>query len=170
MKARTTIILSLILLMAAATFAVAQPGSRGGGHCGPGGPDSHGRFCDMLDLTEDQQTTIDAIREQSREAGLETHKQIMRLRNEVDGLMLQDDPDSGDIEKLVRSIGALKTDQHVRRMQTRLAVRAELTDQQRDKMIAMQGKRHGRAGRGHAPAMHDGFGHGKGRRGGPRGR
>jgi len=174
MKTRTTIILSLVLLIATTTFAVAQPGPRGGGRCDPGGPDGHGpftgRLCDKLDLTEDQQTIIDAIREKSRETGLEIRKQVMRLRNELKGLMLQDDPDSGDVEKLVRRIGDLKTDQRVRHMQTRLAVRAELTDQQRDKMIAIQGNRQGRGGRGHAPVMRDGCGHGEGRHGGYRGR
>jgi Spy/CpxP family protein refolding chaperone len=164
MKTRTIIILSMILLMAAATFAAAQPGSRGEGRRGAAGDAPFaGRLCDKLNLSEEQQATIDGIREQSREQSLETRKQIKRLQNDLEGLMLEDAPDTGDVAALVRRIGELRTDQQVRRMETRLAVRSQLTDEQRDKMIAMGGKRHGRGGPGQAPGM-------RGQRGGGQGR
>ncbi len=156
MKTRNLTILGLALLMAFASIADAQPGSRG--FRGPGRGDCpnpmQGRLCDMLDLTEDQQVVIDEIQTQSRAKGLETRKQMVRLQNELQGLMLQDAPDASDVTKLVNSIGDLRTDQRVRRMETRLAVRALLTDEQRDQMITMQGaKGQGRGGRHGAPGM-----------------
>ena len=163
MTTRNITILSLALLMVTASLAFAQPGAHGFGGPGRGGGEGPlpGRLCEMLDLTEAQQETIDKIHEQGREAGLETRKQIVRLQNELKGLMLQDDPDAGDAEKLVRRIGELRTEQQVRRLQTRLEVRAQLTDEQRDRLIAHQGSRKpGRGGRGHGFGPKRPHGHG----------
>ena len=165
MKTTRTTLLLLALLALAAPLALAQPGPGPRGDCPPpgDGPGFFGdRVCAMLDLSEEQQAAIDEIRAESRAQGLQTRKEILRLRNELDGLMLQDDPDAGSVEKLVRRIGDLRADQQVRRMKTRLAVRAQLTDEQRDKMITMKG--HRRGGRG----GYDGPGRGGGRRA-PRG-
>lgn len=170
MKTTRLALFILVLLAATAPLALAQSGSgpRGDGPCA-----FTGRLCNQLDLSEEQQVAIDGIREKSRAEGLATRKEILRLRNELDGLMLQDEPDAGAVEKLVRRIGDLKSDQQVRRMKTRLAVRAQLTDEQRDKMIAMQGAhRRGHGGRGRG-AGRDGSRHGEGRfecGNGPRGR
>jgi len=168
----------MALLLATASLAFAQPGARGAAdRCLADGPGPlPGRLCDRLDLTGAQQEAIDGIREKGREAGLETRKQIIRLQNELEGLMLQDEPDSDGAEKLVRRIGELRTEQQVRRLQTRLEVRAQLTDEQRDRLIAMRGAGgRGRGGRGHGPGLGAPHGPGSGHPGdcdgsGPRGR
>jgi Spy/CpxP family protein refolding chaperone len=171
MKTRTLTLL-ILALTTAASLACARPGGRDAGAPGPG--DGPGRFpalCERLGLSEDQQAAIDKIREESREAGTDTRKQIVRLRNDLEGLMLEDEPDAGEVEKLVRRIGELRTEQQVRRLQTRLAIRAQLTDEQRDRLIALRGARgHGHGDRGfdrgcRGPAR-DGRGPGR-RSGGP---
>ncbi len=168
MKTKTILALTLILLAATALPALAQ--------CGHAPRDGEAprfeRMTRMLDLSEAQQAAIKKIREESRDEGLQTRKQIMRLRHELQGLMLEDDPDAGEAGKLIKRIGELKSEQQVRRMETRLAVRAELTDEQRDKMMAMQGKKkRGRGGPGRRSGC-DGHGRhgGEGACGGPRGR
>jgi len=166
MKTRTLSLLTLALLMGAASIAAAQPGA--GRFAGRGFQDGSGPmdgwFCERLDLSEAQQSAIDGIRETSREAGLATRTQIVRLQNELEGLMLSDDPDAGDVEKLVRRIGELRTDQRVRRMQTRLEIRAQLTDEQRDELIALRGGRgRGFGGRGNGPGLRAPRGRGLGR-------
>jgi len=162
MKTRNIILLAAALTLAAASLAVAKPGARAAcaqaPACGPG--QMKERIFEKLDLSEAQQEAIDKIRTESRESGVETRKRIMRLQNELEGLMLQDEPDAGEVEKLVREIGELKTEQRVRRALTRLEVREQLTDEQRDKMLACKGDRGprlGRRGQGRAP---------KGQRGG----
>jgi len=166
MKTRTVSLMALALLLAAASLAAAQPGAgrfAGRGLLDGSGP-MDGRFCWRLDLSEAQQSVIDEIRETSREAGLATRKQIVLLQNELEGLMLSDDPDAGDVETLVRRIGELRTDQRVRRMQTRLEIRAQLTDEQRDELISLRGGRGRGFGRGYGPGMRAPRDRGLGRR------
>ena len=151
MKNRTLTLTMLCILLAAAT-AFAQPGPGRGAACdGPAaGPVPHlERMAERLGLSEAQTEAIRAIQDKSREQGSETRKQILRLRNELEGLMLQDAPDAGAAAKLIRRIGELRTEQQVRRMETRLAVRAQLTEEQRERMPMMghQG-RSGHGGRG----------------------
>ncbi|MBK7701423.1 MAG: Spy/CpxP family protein refolding chaperone [bacterium] len=129
MKTRLPIIAALILVMAAAAWA--QPGRAPRGSCDQAGPD---RMLARLDLTETQTAAIAKIRDEARERGRETRKEILRLRHELQGIMMQDTPDAAAAERLVEKMGELRTEQQVRRMQTRLAVRDQLTPEQRDRM------------------------------------
>lgn len=163
MKTRNFTFLVLALMLATTSLAFAQRGGRG--DCPQGREDGSGphkaRILERLDLSETQQAAIDKIHTESRETGLETRKRIMRLQNELEGLMLQDEPDTGEVVKLVSRIGELKTEQQVRRAQTRLEIREQLTEEQRDRMMTLRGDRGPRSGR-------HGQGHGPGSRG-PRG-
>lgn len=171
MKIRNLIPVILCILLAAGA-ALAQPGDCRGdrGNRGPGDRgDRLERMTERLDLSADQVEAIRAIQDKSREKGLETRKEILRLENELEGVLLQDDPDSNKAAELVRRIGALRTEQQVRRMETRLAVRGQLTEEQQDKMM-VQGPRQGRGqGRGGDCAQDcrekgPRSGHGRGRR------
>jgi Spy/CpxP family protein refolding chaperone len=168
MKIRN-LIPGILCILLAAGAALAQPGDCRGDR-GPGDRgDRLERMTERLDLSADQVEAIRAIQDKSREKGLETRKEILRLENELEGVLLRDDPDSGKAAELVRRIGALRTEQQVRRMETRLAVRAQLTEEQQDK-LAVQGPRKGRGqGRGGdcAPGCREKgprSGHGRGRR------
>ena len=129
MKTRTPILAALILVVAAAAWAQPGPGPRG-----RGGDEFPSRLLERLDLTEAQSTAIAKIRDEARERGRETRKQMMRLRHELQGIMMQDQPDAAAAEKLIEKMSEMRTEQQVRRMQTRLAVRDQLTPEQRDRM------------------------------------
>jgi len=144
----------MIMAVLATANAFAQgpgngPGSRRGpGFGGPGcGGPGDGKPClmaDRLDLSEAQQEAIDAIHEKSRAQNLELRKQVMRLRNELKGEMLKDAPDQGKVVGLTENIGKLRTQMQVNQAKTRLAVRQQLTTEQRDKMMMMGSQHHGR--------------------------
>lgn len=92
-----------------------------------------------LDLSEEQQTAIAELQTAARKQRLELRKQIVRLRHELQGEMLKDKPDERAVVQLTERIGKLKTDLRVVRVKTRLAVRAQLTAEQRDQMISEGG-------------------------------
>jgi Spy/CpxP family protein refolding chaperone len=167
---------TLVLVFAAA--ALAQ---------GPGGRFGHGKgkgicegnfgsehrlevLTEKLELTEEQVAAIDGIQENGREKGVELHKEMMRLQNDLEGELLKDDPKKETALKLVDKIGALRTEIQAQRLQGRLEIRQQLTPEQRDKMLMMkesfQGSRHGRrGGRGmgrHCDRECDGSGQGRG--------
>lgn len=147
-NSRTLIIAALVLVMAVS--ALAQPGSRGrSGKEGRQGDRQAGMMA-KLDLTEDQQTAINALRDKNRDGMMETRKEIARVKNDIKGLMLQDDPDAKAVDKLVHRSGELQTAMRADRMAMRLEMRKLLTDEQRDRLITMQsrGGHHGSKGDG----------------------
>ena len=149
----------LVLIVAAAASAQPGPGRRGAGRMwmdpadAPNAGYGRGSGLQWLDLDEQQQQAIDKLRQDCREGQLERRKEIMRLRNELDGIMLADAPDSGKARGLIEAIGKLRTESRVERMQQRLEIRKLLTPEQRDRLIARGGRRggfgrHGYFGRG----------------------
>ncbi len=121
------------------------PGPGHGSGMGPGGMQT--MMTEKLDLTEDQQTAITEIQEQARKGNLELRKQIMRLRNELQGEMLKDEPTQKTVVNLTQKIGDVRTQMQTNRVKTRLAVRKLLTPEQRDMMLMMkQGHHQGRGG------------------------
>lgn len=106
-----------------------------------------------LGLTDDQTAAIAKIHEEDRQANLEVGKEMMRLRNELRGEMLKDDPSEKTILALNGKLGELRTQRQANRLKTRLAVREQLTPEQRDQMLLMgdfgkdhRGGRHGMCG------------------------
>jgi Spy/CpxP family protein refolding chaperone len=166
----------LTIILASAGLATAQGSRHGKGMgqgMGQGGFQGDGDFgpghriemmAKQLDLSEEQLTTIKKIHEDSRKDGLEKRKELMRLRNELQGEMLKDSPSEKTVLGINSQMGTLKTEMKALRLKTRLAVREELTPEQRDQMLMMrgQGGKGGRMGnRGHG-----GFGGCDGPRGG----
>jgi Spy/CpxP family protein refolding chaperone len=127
------------------------------------------RLAENLGLTEEQQTAIQELRATNRAKNLELRKEMARLRNELEGELLKDEVDEAAALKLARRIGDLRTEMRTNGLATRLAVRAQLTPEQRDKMLTAGagfgrgGGRHGRCD-GHGP-RHGGCGRGQGRGG-----
>ncbi len=136
-----------------------QGGFFGDGDFGPG--HRLEMMAQRLDLSEEQQSSIKKIHEDGRSAGLEKRKELMRLRNEMKGEMLKDNPSEKAVLAINSKMGALKTEMKALRLKTRLAVREELTPQQRDQMLVM----HGPGGRGGHKGC-DGPGQGSRRGGG----
>lgn len=151
----TTLMLTTLLIVAAASAqagqgkrGAGQPGCNndcsGGRHGGRGGGHDGGMMLKMLDLSDEQQAAIDKLRDARQEQRLGHRKEMMRLRNELDGLMLQDEPDAAKARKLITRMGELRTGMQVAGMEHRLAIRKLLTPEQRDKLITHQDERHGR--------------------------
>ena len=140
----------IVILVASAGLAAAQGPRRGHskGGCDMAGP---GQRIEMmakhLDLSDDQLTAIKAIHENSRKDGLEKQKELKRLRNELQGEMLKDNPSEKAVLGINSKMGALKTEMKALKLKTRLAVREELNAEQRDKML-VKGGHGGRGGRG----------------------
>jgi Spy/CpxP family protein refolding chaperone len=153
MKTRTPILAALILVVAAAAWAQPGPGPRGRGD-----DEFPARLLERLDLTEAQTAAIAKTRDEARERGRETRKEMMRLRHELQGIMMQDQPDAAAAEKLIARMGELRTEQQVRRMQTRLAVRNQLTPEQRDRLPSPGEGPRGRGFRAERSGPDDGCG------------
>jgi Spy/CpxP family protein refolding chaperone len=180
MTTRTTTLLTLLAVtVLSAGMAMAQAGygrgynadsGRGAGF-GFDGDDAFGpRMTQVLDLTEAQNVTITDMREAHFAAVTGKRKNMMRLRNELRGLMLQDDVNEDAVLSLTRKIGDLRTELQMARTEMRLKVRDVLTEEQRDKMMMMKNKRGGRGGRGgfdcgSSPRNGDQDGRGRGQRG-----
>lgn len=143
----------IVFLLAGATMAMAQKGGpgqkmkRGGQRFG--GPENRiEMLAKRLNLTDDQKVAIEKIHEQNREDMVGLRKDLKKLRHELKGEMLQDNPSEKAVLDLNSKIGQLKTETQALRLKGRLAVREQLTDAQRDKMILMDGPGRGQ-GRGH---------------------
>lgn len=136
---------AVAMILAGAGAAAAQGPAPCGGQAGPGA-----RMAQRLGLDEKQQESVAKIREDGRRRDLALRKEIMRLRNELHGEMLKDDPDEGTVLSLSDKVGDLQNQLRGNRLQDRLAIRKLLTPEQRDRML-MMGERGGRgesAGRG----------------------
>ncbi len=148
MKGRIIIILTVAILLAA-SLAVAGPQGRAPASqdcCQGGGSGIEARLDGLvqkLQLTDEQKSAVEKIIEEAKAGRTENRKIIMRLRNRIQGEMLEDDPDVTVLEKLMREIGDLRTEQKISGMKTRLAIREQLTEEQRDRMMFM-GQRKGR--------------------------
>ena len=161
-----TLTVVIVALMATATLA-----ETGRGHKARRAPmalatdaDSDARLdrlAEQLDLTDTQKSAIEALRETSREQCRGLRKDLARLQNELQGEMLKDEPSESVVVDLTKRMGAVRTELAVNRAKTRLAVREQLTEEQRDQMMLMD-KHGGRGGRRDAGRTQDG-GSGAGR-------
>lgn len=144
----------------AATLAIAgTDGDKGGpkreghgmhgGHGGPGGGGGWRRGGAMflqhqlekVGLTAEQKTRIDAIIATSGkgdEAGLAT---MQAESTKLHEMLEQDKPDQKAILEQVERIGKLKTESQKNMIRTLLAVRAELTPEQRTKLKELRKER-----------------------------
>jgi periplasmic protein CpxP/Spy len=169
-KALFASILTLTLIVAGSALAQG-PGmgqgkrmAKGNQECVQGDSGSRGemrleRMAARLELTEEQTDAITKIHEAGRSKNMGLRKEMMRLRNELQGEMLKDDPSQKKVLDLNEKLGALRTEKHATRLENRLAVREQLTPEQRDKMLTMGEFKKGRnGGRGGFQKGHRGSG------------
>ncbi|MBE0566263.1 MAG: Spy/CpxP family protein refolding chaperone, partial [Krumholzibacteria bacterium] len=109
---------------------------RGAGACcdqdGPGR--GLERLAARLELNEEQTKAVADLHAKQRERNLALRTDLMRLRHELEGEMLKDQPDAKAVKSLAGKIGELRTAMQQNRLETRLAVRQQLTPEQRDRM------------------------------------
>jgi Spy/CpxP family protein refolding chaperone len=132
-------------------------------HGGCGGP-MGGTMMGPMGLSEDQRQAIQKIRTDAQAGMMPARKEMMRLRNTMQGEMLKDEIDAGAVRKLVQKMGDLRTQMQLQRLEQRLAVRQLLTPEQRDRTMMRMG-RGDECCPGGMRGMHRGMGRG-GRMGG----
>ena len=160
------LIIALLTLTLIAAAAYAQPGSGRGQGQGQGrfadqdwqpGPEMRlERMARVLELTDEQKTAIGDLMDKHHDEQQALRVEMMRLRTELKGEMLKDEPSEKTVVALAGKMGELRTQKQVLRLKHQLAVRAQLTDAQQDQWLLMGpgGKgRGGRHGRGDGPGQ-----------------
>lgn len=139
-------VLAVIALLAVGV-AGAAPCESAGRHqaCGRpgevfGGGPSPERLAHRLDLNEEQVTAVTEIHQKGQARDVELRKQMARLRNEMHGEMLKDEPSEKTVMSLTGRLGELQTKLRENRLRDRLAVRKLLTPEQRDKMLTQKNR------------------------------
>jgi len=166
-KKRIEIVLAVALIVVvAATAALAQVPGQGRGRsrdceatarCGQEAGSRLAKMAERLELTEDQKATIEALQEDSQDQNAKLRKELAVLKNELEGELLKDDPGEDTVVGLVRKIGDAKTEMQANRMKTRLAMREQLTPEQRDRMLTFRNGHRGQGRRGgHGGGQHRG--------------
>lgn len=157
MKTRNTMMIAAVTVLLVAGVALAQggqgKGARGNGNCdgeGPHGPRGDRgsrieRLAERLDLTDEQKTAIEGIHEETRTANAALAKETRLVKHELEGELLKDEPSEKTVLELNEKLGELRIQRKANGLKAKLAVREELTPEQRDKMLAM-GDRFGKKG------------------------
>jgi len=93
---------------------------------------------DRLGLSEDQQKAMAKIRNEAQTARRERMREMMRLRNEMQGEFLKDSPAAAALRSLAQRMGEIRTQLQIQQLEQRLAIHQLLTPEQRDRMMVMR--------------------------------
>ncbi len=175
MNAVALSIVSIVFLVAG--LALAQGPGQGMGRCngkpgmggrGPGqvmACDENGEFNNFdhfdhmavrLELSDEQKEAIEKLHEENRADNLALRKDMMRLRNELQGEMMKDDPSEKTALGISAQMNDIRGELQANRLKTRLAVRKQLTPEQRDMMLMIGGPGQGKKGGFHGQKGHHG--------------
>ncbi len=122
---------AVLALLIGAMTAAAQPGPQAGER-GAGIE----RMAERLGLSEQQQAAIVKLREDGRRERQTLRKEMARVRHDLRGELLKDQPSRKQIEKLSADIGALQAKLRANRILQQMAVRDALTPAQRELLPA----------------------------------
>jgi Spy/CpxP family protein refolding chaperone len=139
---RPTVRLTISAIAAAlplwfASPVIAGPGGPGGGPGGPGGPGMEGRFehaLDQLGLSPAVSQKVHGIIDAAKPQRDTMRTQIRQAFQDMRALLDQDTPDQNAVLAQADKIGQLTTQAHKDMLTTLLAVRAELTPDQRNQL------------------------------------
>lgn len=146
---RRTLLAAAALLLGGVLVAAvghARPRFHGPGPGGPGGFVE--RHADQLGLDAAQQEAITAIVAESHEGGTALHQEMRALRGELHELLMQDPPDVEAVMAQADAIGAVDVALHKHRLSTMIAIRNQLTPEQRESLQELRGSLREFAGRG----------------------
>lgn len=122
------------------TAGLAIAGGGPGGHGGPGGRGGFGahlyHLYAELDLTEAQQTQLDAVRDFVRDEAEQDRDDRMADAEKVSRLLSQANPDRNTIHKLIDERAAQKVDLAHDTVDKILDLHATLTDAQRAELVS----------------------------------
>jgi Spy/CpxP family protein refolding chaperone len=124
-------------LFALALFAAAQPASAFGACAGGMRPDRHldmhlERHLEELGLEPAQLEAVRAILDESRGEREKRRETVRAAFEEMRALLDQDLPDEAAVMRQAEVLGDLRTEGHKAMLRTLLAVRAQLTPEQRE--------------------------------------
>jgi Spy/CpxP family protein refolding chaperone len=118
-----------------------------------GGPHHHGNpgrlveeHADQLGLDSETREAIRAIVRDSREAGDVFRSEQERLHRKMRELLEADEPNEHEVMRLADAIGRVETTMHKHRLSTLLAIRRQLTPEQRAELVEMRKDERGRFG------------------------
>ena len=115
---------------------------RGGQKMGPGGKGFNvERMTRKLNLTDEQSTQVQAIVDGYSEQMTDLRTKMQENRETLREFARQTPFDEAEVRKLADEQGDLKADMIVLRAQQRSEINAILTDEQREQMQSMRGKR-----------------------------
>jgi Spy/CpxP family protein refolding chaperone len=111
----------------------------GRGHHGPGGPppDLIEQHADRLGLDEETREAIEEIVEESRDRGEDLQEALHDAHREMHELLSDDVPDPQRVMDKAERIGALETEERKHRLSAMLRIRALLTPEQREELLAL---------------------------------
>ena len=143
MKTTSKIVLA-VLIMCLPLMAFAQP--MAGPHAA-----MQGKMHDELNLTDQQQTQIEALALAHQKQMLTLNNQLRDLRTQMKLLITKDNPSTADVKKLADQIGQTTSQIAQEKANHKISVRNVLTAEQKvkfDMMTLKGGDRMGRGGRG----------------------
>ena len=137
---KKTVLITMVSMLLISSVLFAQPGCKPGSMgCKPGGDKEQcmTMMQEKMDLTEDQFAKITKLKATMKMDCGTDKKEIVILKNKLEGIMLQENPDMNKAEKLIREIGKLKTEKKVNKMKMKMSIRSILTEEQQMKMGGM---------------------------------
>ncbi len=170
MKTRKTIAVlagASLLVFGAAFMAHAGWRMMGEGPCGPGlGQGAgHEMLLAHLDLTDQQKEQIEKVHDEGLSEHAKLQKEMMQLRNELEGEWLADEPSIATLRELTQQMGQLRTRAQLQGIEKHFAIRNLLTPEQRDHAVILMHRQGGHGCQGQCgPQGHRGR-HGRGRGG-----
>jgi Spy/CpxP family protein refolding chaperone len=137
-------LLAVIALVALAGSAAARPPSDGP-FAGRHGEDHHERFlekhAERLGVDEETRQAIEARFESSREQAEPIRDALHASHRALREMLREEEPDRSAIMSLAEATGELEIELRKLRLATLLEVRAMLTEEQRDEMVAIHEER-----------------------------
>lgn len=129
MKTNKIIAISVLLVLLSLAMAAAQPSKRQFKRHRPVvmGIES---FAEELGLSDEQLSKIQEQKFESKKNAIDQRSKVQIAELELRKLMKDKAADETKIKNKIREIGALKTELRLNRVEGRLAVRKELTDEQ----------------------------------------
>lgn len=125
------LLMGLLMLIAAPELQAQRMGKRGGPGFGQGSGFNKSWSPAIPGLTDEQRDRIQSIRLEYARGNMDLQNQIFEKRAALRTATTQEVPDMDGANALLEEINALQLDLQKNRLQCRMAVRSELTDEQK---------------------------------------
>ena len=104
------------------------------------------RFWRIPDLTDEQKEQIEEIQTETQKITTPLRSKLNTLSAELDELLIAENPDRNAIDSKMDEMAEVRTELHKKRIDTRLKIRALLTEKQRVHFDARRSHKRGRRG------------------------